>query len=283
MSIIDRTQWQNPFTGQGLRLPADNVSGAFQIHEAGILVLDGQWQHRAVCSPFWRLFYEFSSGAWVESAGRRVALNRERLALLPAGVPFDCGSKAGVDHLWLHFTSLLSQPVSPQKMLTVEAGPDFQSVATGLQSATRERDTARAQHLGMALLHIAFAGLGPGWTAVPNRRLQRVLAWLGQNMGSAITNETLAQQAGMGVEGFIRWFKAQTGQTPAAYVAERRVHEAGRRLALGDDSIEQIAEGLGFSNRHHFSRVFARHAGCGPAAYRRTGGKIGKNVPIAPI
>ncbi len=60
----------------------------------------------------------------------------------------------------------------------------------------------------------------------------------------------------------------------AAFVAERRIREACRRLALSADSIEQVAEAAGFANRHHFSRVFKRFAGCGPAEFRRGRGGI---------
>jgi AraC family transcriptional regulator, arabinose operon regulatory protein len=269
MSIIDRTRWQNPFTEQGLRLPADRGARGFQIHETGVLRLNGNWQHRSVCSPFWRLFYEFSSGTWVECAGERVELNQERVVLLPAGVPFDCGSQDGVDHLWLHFTLQLNRPFDARKMLMVSAGPDFSGVAVALHTAVTDRQLEKSAHLATALLHVTLSNLGAGWTVTPSRRLHKVLTWLGLNLGAQITNEVLANQAGMGVEGFIRWFKAQTGQTPAAYVAEHRVQEACRRLALTDESIEQIADHMGFSNRHHFSRVFAKYAGCGPATFRK--------------
>jgi AraC family transcriptional regulator len=102
--------------------------------------------------------------------------------------------------------------------------------------------------------------------------LRRVLNWLEHNTSGVVTNARLAAQAGLGVEAFIRWFKLSTGRTPAVFVAEWRVREACRRLAYGEDSIEQIAEALGFSNRNHFSRVFKQYAGCGPATFRR--GKI---------
>jgi len=273
MSKIDRTQWQNPLTALGLRLASEGGAGEFQIHEVGAMQLHDQWQHRAVCSPFWRLFYEFTPGAWVKCAGRKIELDRDCAVILPDGVTFDCGGRAGVEHLWLHFSLYPSRPAgSPQPLVPV-VGADFFGVASALQTATRQREVEMARHLGMALLHVAFAGLAPGWLAETNPRLQRVLGWLEQNISRPITNEVLAAQAGLGIEAFIRWFKGQTGRTPAAYVAERRVREAGRRLALSDDSIEHIAEGLGFSNRHHFSRVFAQYAGCGPATFRKGGAK----------
>jgi transcriptional regulator GlxA family with amidase domain len=119
------------------------------------------------------------------------------------------------------------------------------------------------------MLHLIFAG-SPGVRAetVPDR-LRRVFNSIEHTLDGDITNPTLARQAGMSVEAFIRWFKARTGRTPAAFVAERRIREACRLLAFAEDSVEQVAEAVGFANRHHFSRVFKRYAGCGPAAFRR--------------
>jgi transcriptional regulator GlxA family with amidase domain len=100
-------------------------------------------------------------------------------------------------------------------------------------------------------------------------RLGKVFSWIEHALGGEISNRLLAAQAGLSVEAFIRWFKAATGRTPATFVAERRVREACRRLAFTDDTIDQVAEAVGFANRHHFSRVFKRYAGCGPAQFRR--------------
>jgi len=270
MSKINQPRWQNPFTQDGLRVPHGSVTGAFQIHEIGTMVLNDAWLHRGVCSPFWRLFYEFSGGAWVKCGDRKINLDPGQLVLLPEGVPFDCGANNGVEHLWLHFSLRMSRPVTAN-MLTVPLAEEFRGLLSVLRRATAERNTERANHLGMALLHVAFSDLGPEWLAAPSPRLQRVLAWLAQNLSRQITNRELAEQAGLGDVAFIRWFRQATGRTPAVYVTERRIQEACRLLALTDYSIEHIAEDLGFSNRHHFSRVFARHAGCGPAAFRRGG------------
>ena len=233
-----------------------------------MLTLGSHWLHLKVCSPFWRLFYGFTAGVWVTCAGRRYEPRPNQAIILPDGVPFNCGSAAGAEHLWLHFSMHLTKAVSSVSVLELPVGPEFCAVATALRQAVTQQQPAVALHLGAALLHVALAGLDPEWWAVPGRRLQRVLDWLEHNAGSPIANERLAVQAGLGVEAFIRWFKARTGRTPAAFVAEWRVREACRRLAYGDDSIEQVAEGLGFSNRHHFSRVFKHYAGCGPATFR---------------
>ena len=65
-------------------------------------------------------------------------------------------------------------------------------------------------------------------------------------------------------------FRTTLGQTPAAWLRERRVAAAAERLMSTDEPIDALATACGFADRFHFSRVFARLLGCGPAAYRAT-------------
>lgn len=271
MSKISPSRWQNPFTNVGLRITHGPMMGPFQIHEVGTMSLDESWLHRSVCSPFWRLFYEFGRGAWVQCSGRRVNLDSDRLVLLPEGVPFDCGADQKVKHLWLHFSMRTHASMVAPNLLNIPLAKEFRGLIATLRKATVARQEKRANQLGMALLHVAFSNLNAEWLEASSPRLQRVLGWLSQHLEGPITNKHLADQTGLGEVAFIRWFRQATGKTPALYVAERRMQEACRLLALTDRSIESIAESLGYSNRHHFSRVFAQHAGCGPASYRRSG------------
>lgn len=271
---IDRRLWYNPFTRDGLRLPAGAAQGGFQIHEAGLMVLDDNWQHAGVSSPFWRLFYDFTPGAWVQAGGVRHSLGPKRIVIMPDGAPFDCGSSAGVAHLWLHFSLYLSLTHTAPGVFALPASPAMQAVVRDLRTRIAARDVGAVQHTGAALLHLVFAGGQAGQIEALPERLRKLFNWIENALDGEITNAAMAAQAGMSVEAFIRWFKSRTGRTPAALVAERRVREACRLLAFSEDSIEQVAEAVGFANRHHFSRVFKRFAGCGPAEFRR--GRSGK-------
>lgn len=274
---IDLKLWYNPFTRDGLRLPVGTGQEGFQIHEAGMMVLDANWRHTGVCSPFWRLFYDFTPGAWVTCGGKHHALGPDTLVVMPDGAPFDCGSGAGVEHLWVHFSLYQTLSTSATGVFTLPADGALRAVVTALRRWIEARDMVAVQHTGAALLHLAFAGgRGGKMVAVP-ARLRRVFSGIEQTLAGTTSNEALAGLAGMSVEAFIRWFKASTGRTPAAFVAERRIREACRLLAFGEASIEQVAEAVGFTNRHHFSRVFKRYAGCGPAEFRR-GGVAGRRI-----
>ncbi len=273
MPEIDQRLWHDPFTAHGLKPPAGESGDSFQIHECGAARLDPNWNFQQVRSPFWRCYYDLNPGAWIESRGRRHGLGPDRVVLVPDGVTFNCGSRPGVDHLWVHFSLYLSLTTPTAGVIEVPAGRTVRALARELHRVIARRQTGRAAHVSAGLLHLVFAEVGPeGFETIP-LRLRKLFGWIQHSLSGEITNERLAAQAGLSVEAFIRWFKANTGRTPAAFVAERRVREACRRLTFSEDSIEQVAEAVGFANRHHFSRVFKQYAGCGPARFRRDRGR----------
>lgn len=269
MSKIDPGLWRNPFTDQGLRLPVSRGSGDFRIYEVGANEVDDEWQHKDVRSPFWRLFYDLSSGVWVKSAERPFHLDEGSAILLPDGVTFDCGATQRVSHAWIHFALPFNDQETVTKPILISVGPEFQEVGNRLRRVVMEQRVEQTRRLGMALLHLAFLEVDAQTWEVRDPRMRKILAWLDINLGTPISNEQMAQVAGLGVEPFIRCFKKSAGQTPAVYVTARRMREASRRLAYEDESIEYIAEAVGYRNRHHFSRVFQRFAGVGPATFRR--------------
>lgn len=269
MSKIDHALWRNPFTGQGLRLPVGSGSEGFRMHELGAIEVDRHWQHTDVSSPFWRLFYDLSPGVWVKSSGRQYHLDQDHAIILPEGVPFDCGASEKLSHFWIHFSLPLNDHAANTMPMEIEVGKEFQEVAKKLRSVTLEERVAQARRLGQALLHLAFVEIDTHSWEVMDPRMRRILAWLDIRLGTSITNDEMARIAGLGIEPFIRWFKKSTGQTPAVYVTAQRMRDASRRLAYEDESVEHIAEAVGYRNRHHFSRVFQRFTGVGPATYRR--------------
>jgi transcriptional regulator GlxA family with amidase domain len=68
---------------------------------------------------------------------------------------------------------------------------------------------------------------------------------------------------------FARRFVDETGTTPHRWLTQQRLIAAQRRLETTDDSIDEVAEAVGFDTaetlRHHFRRMF----GTSPTAYRK--------------
>lgn len=62
--------------------------------------------------------------------------------------------------------------------------------------------------------------------------------------------------------------KQATGRTVVAWIIEGRMAEARRRLLETDEYVDIIAERVGYADPSHFVRLFRRHHGAAPAAWR---------------
>jgi transcriptional regulator GlxA family with amidase domain len=82
------------------------------------------------------------------------------------------------------------------------------------------------------------------------------------------TVEQLAARAAMSARHFARVFRAETGETPAAYVERVRVETAQRLLETTGLSIDDVARASGFGTVETLRRAFARRVGANPRAYR---------------
>jgi len=101
--------------------------------------------------------------------------------------------------------------------------------------------------------------------------LQRACDHAEQNQHLPLTVDTMARQAGFSRYHFTRLFTAHTGLSPAAWLVEQRVREAARLLRGTSLPLKEIADRCGFPDANYLSRVFRRHSGMPPGAYRRSG------------
>ena len=63
-------------------------------------------------------------------------------------------------------------------------------------------------------------------------------------------------------------FKEEFGVTPNQYIARVKIQKAKDLLNDTDMSIAQISEFLGMNNQNYFSRMFKKHTGLSPTAYK---------------
>lgn len=79
----------------------------------------------------------------------------------------------------------------------------------------------------------------------------------------------LAAAAGLSRYHFLRLFKRETGQTPAACLREKRLDRAMELLTLSDLPVKRVAAMCGFAGSAHFCAAFAKRFGHSPGAMRR--------------
>lgn len=91
--------------------------------------------------------------------------------------------------------------------------------------------------------------------------------------------EAYAAALGVSPLGLRRACVDATGRSPSRLAKERIVLEAQRSLAYSNRGIAQIGFSLGYQDPAYFSRVFGRHVGLSPQAYRRRIAREGSGAP----
>jgi AraC-like DNA-binding protein len=79
---------------------------------------------------------------------------------------------------------------------------------------------------------------------------------------------TYAKALGMSERGLFEATRRALGKTPGEVLVERVMLEARRLLVHSGERVSQIAYALGFSDPGYFARLFKKHVGQTPSAYR---------------
>jgi AraC family transcriptional regulator len=99
-------------------------------------------------------------------------------------------------------------------------------------------------------------------------KLRRVQDYVENNLSLPLGLDQLAREAGFTRAHFARWFHVMTGQTPHAYVTQRRLKRACQMLP-SSLPLTDIAAACGFASQSHMTQLFRGSFGLPPAALRR--------------
>jgi transcriptional regulator GlxA family with amidase domain len=100
-------------------------------------------------------------------------------------------------------------------------------------------------------------------------RFADLAAWIQGHLRQDLSAEALAERACLSSRHFARRFKDAFGTTPAIFVEDLRLREARERLTLPDQTIESVADSVGFKSGDAFRRAFERRYGLQPSSYRK--------------
>ena len=249
-------------------IPAQNLV----LRCCGYLPRNGAWNFLQVFSPFWRLYYNFCEGHHIEHGGRTFPLMPTHVLLIPESTLFHCASPGDFcGHLYIHFCLPPGHTTSLNTPLRFEADTVTLSMIRNLTKAITSTSIRKSTQLSLALLYWVLGKL-PEETEIfrqSSAPLQKAMRFIQEHPGNHFSNSILAAVAGVSVRSLVRLFEKEIHLSAQAHVREVRLRQAARLLAYGADTIDSIAEDLGFPNRSYFTRQFTKRFGYSPGAFRK--------------
>jgi len=209
---------------------ASVCSGAFVLAAAGLLDGKRATTHWSRTADFARRF-------------PKVRLEPDRIFVREGRVWTSAGITAGVDLALAMIGEDLGEAVgkkTAQQLVVYHRRPGGQS-----------------QFSALLELELLGARFGP------------LLAWARERLREPLSVEQLASRAAMSPRHFARAFAAETGVTPAKAVERLRVEAARERIEASGESIDRVAEQVGFGDAERMRRAFLRAFGQPPQALRR--------------
>ncbi len=100
--------------------------------------------------------------------------------------------------------------------------------------------------------------------------VHRMRAYIDAHLHEPITIQALARQARYSVYYASRMFKDLTGESPFAYIRQRRLAAAAHTLHGGHARVIDVALDYEFDSHEGFTRAFSRHFGVSPTSFRKT-------------
>jgi AraC family transcriptional regulator len=196
----------------------------------------------------------------------------------------DGGSKADMviivlDRIYFEHRARLALGNAVPKLPEEYAAADafVHEVGNALLSDFRANRLPRSTYLeslaGVLAVHLAahhcdrYPAVPPS-VGLPGHKLNRVLAFVAENIADPIRIRDLSGMVHMSLHHFARMFKQATGVPPHLYITLQRIERAKALLRDSELALVDVAASVGFQTQGHFTAVFHRYADVTPRAFR---------------
>ncbi|MFP8778913.1 cupin domain-containing protein [Hydrogenophaga sp. RWCD_12] len=114
----------------------------------------------------------------------------------------------------------------------------------------------------------------PGWNqAIADRQIRQVITLMHGNLAHGWTLEELGQRVGLSRSALAERFRSALGDTPLNHLRTLRMQKAIQLLSETRQTLEQIAQAVGYQDAFGFSKVFKRTTGQSPRQFREQDAK----------
>lgn len=250
---------------------------ALHIQEVGVCRLDHHWCGTEIRTPYSKFYYITGGEGFIRlhrSPETPVRLQPGWLYLLPSGLSYDFFCRGQLEKIYFHLNVFLSSGLDLffgiDQILRL---PLSRTRAAELRQLAESNDPAdRFRLLGQLYEDVGqFSRLAQVQDKADRQyspMTEQLFALLSAAPGG-MTNAELAAQLSMPESTLSKRFRAETGMSIGAYRQLLTMNRARLLLALGEKSLRQIAEELGFCDQFYFSRWFRERENMSPSRYRK--------------
>ncbi|NLE30428.1 MAG: helix-turn-helix transcriptional regulator [Phycisphaerae bacterium] len=248
--------------------------------------IDSSWNNYELYSSFWRLYINKYDGAQlIRPDHPPFPIKKNTIYFIPPWLRILSQTSQPTPHFYIHFDIVNLTPQIIQKLfpnpILIRSNVNFANLIKHIDAQHNQPTTSSTSLCRIkALLYDSLAELirqlPPSsrnildQTLSTQRRFAPCLQYIQDHLSDNLSNSHLAKRCHMSINHFVHAFKKNIGQSPAQYVLHQRIARCAQLLILTDNTIDQIAESMGFANRFHFSRHFKKIMNIAPAAYRKT-------------
>lgn len=231
------------------------------------------WNFEHICDYFWHLYCNpDSKDCGVRFEDQDFPLSDNRMLIIPPYTIYSVYSSSPIRHFFVHFIpegnifSVCRRPwyIPPDLAMMRKIENIMETGSDSWQMPCLITGTVQ-RALGMLP---AEAFLNPQSGSV-DPRIDNAIRFYMDSTDKKIKNSAVAQKLGMSVQNFERMFKQQTGIAPRKFHRLRQMQIVADMLRFTQVSIEDIAMKMGYADRFVLSRIFKKHYGISPAAYRK--------------
>lgn len=269
---------------------------------------EADWNFKDITSPFTRIYYVTEGTATVTVGDRTILLSPGNMYIIPAFTRHSDACDSRFCHYYVHIyeeaassDSLIDKYDFPfeikgipldktlfqalcehnSSMALKAPDPHIYDNKTSLIDCVRlnrERPVwDRLESMGIIcqLLGRFMKEATPKYDT-KDPRVREAIAIIGAEGVDPVRVDALAKEVHMTPDHFIRLFKKEMGCTPAQFIIDRRMTQAMLMLSAEPLMTKEVAYALGYDNLSYFSRLFKRHTGLTPKAYRERFNSISK-------
>lgn len=218
---------------------------------------------------FWEFTFVFA-GRGILWGSQAYTLKPGTACLIPPFVPHREEVARKLDTLWvgLHGDTLADLPNGSIQVLQSES---LLAPCEQLWLASQRLTALAGPELDgwTQVLLSRFLRLRLDASSQDSDRLNRLIAYIQENMAREITVAEMADVCEYSEGYFYRWFRQHTGETPNEHMTRLRVKNAAHMIRHSTLSLNHIAGHVGYRDPLYFSRVFKQVMGCSPSSLRR--------------